>query len=309
MACVLITGATGFVGRAVTRRFLAGGWSVVALSRDAAKARARVPASVPVMTDADLMAGRAPAEGFDAVVHLAGASLAGGPWTRSRKDVLWRSRVDGTHRLTAALGRLDRPPPVLVTASGMGYYGARGDAFVRPEDPPGEDFLGRMAAAWEEAARGAQAHGARVAMVRLGMVLDRGGGALGPLALATRWGLGTVLGDGRQYWPWMHRADVAELFWRAATEEGFRGPVHGVAGAPVTQREFADTLARVVGRPRLWRVPAGVLRAGLGGMSALFLHGQRVEADARLALRFSVLETALRAACAPDHPHRTVAES
>lgn len=299
---ILITGATGFVGTAVTQRFLAEGWSVAALSRDAAVARARLPAAVPVMTWDDLTSGRAPAEGFDGVVHLAGASIAGGPWTRSRKEMLWRSRVDGTRLLVAALGRLEARPPVFVAASGMGYYGSRGDEPVRPGDPPGEDFLGRMAAAWEEAARGAQAHGARVAVIRLGMVLGRGGGALAPLRVTTRLGLGAVLGDGRQYWPWIHRDDAAELFFEAVTNAAIHGPIHGAAGEPLTQRTFAKIMAEVLHRPLLFRVPAFALRAGLGELSAVFLHGQRVEPETRFVFRYPVLEAALREACGPLRP-------
>lgn len=292
MPHVLITGATGFVGGAVVERFQAAGWSATALSRDARAARARLPRNVAVLSAADLRAGRG--HRFDAVVHLAGASIAGGPWTRARKDILYRSRVDGTQELVDALGRLESPPPVFVSASGIGYYGPRGDGLVRPEDPPGHDFLGRMAAAWEEAARGARAHGARVAVVRLGMVLGRGGGALTPLRMTTRLGLGTVLGTGDQYWPWIHREDAAGIFHQIVTEN-VHGPVHGVAGPPVTQRVFADTLAKTLGRPRIWRVPAFALRLGLGEMSDLFLHGQKVEADARFAFRHPTLEAALRA--------------
>lgn len=302
MPHVLITGATGFVGSAVTRRFLSEGWSVAALSRDAGAARARLPAGGPapsILTLADLSAPVPDRSSFafDAVVHLAGASIAGGPWTRSRRDLLWRSRVDGTHALIRALGALPAPPPVFVSASGMGYYGDRGDEWVSIEDAPGDDFLGRMAAAWEEAARGAETFDARTAHVRLGMVLGRGGGALAPLRLSTRLGLGAVLGDGCQYCPWIHRDDAAALFYGIVTDEHVRGAVHGVSGEPVTQGVFARTLATVLLRPVPWRVPAFALRAALGELSDLFLHGQRAMPDARFALRYPMLEAALREAC------------
>lgn len=299
MPCVLITGATGFVGSAVTKRFLAGGWSVAALRRDAGAARSRLPAGVAALSLADLSApaGERAAPAFAAVVHLAGASIAGGLWTTARRDLLWRSRVDGTHALIRALGELPALPPVFVSASGMGYYGDRNEEFVAVEDDPGDDFLGRMAAAWEEAARGADTFGARTAHVRLGMVLGRGGGALAPLRLATRLGLGAVLGDGGQYWPWIHREDAAAMFYEIVTNARVRGVVHGVSGEPVTQRAFARMLGTVLRRPVPWRVPAFALRASLGELSDLFLHGQRALPDARFNPRYPSLEAALREAC------------
>src|SRR5690606_37881169 len=128
MPTVLVTGATGFVGQAIVSRFMGEGWSVVALTRDPSAARRRLPGVVMSLTLSDLSGN--PALQLDAVVHLAGASIAGGLWTQKRKQMLWRSRVDGTRALVAALGNLDAPPPVVVSASGMGYYGHRGEALV-----------------------------------------------------------------------------------------------------------------------------------------------------------------------------------
>jgi uncharacterized protein (TIGR01777 family) len=291
MPAVLITGATGFVGRPLAAKFLEAGWSVTAFTRDPAAARTLLPDSVTLITRAALASAEGP---IDAVVHLAGASIAGGPWTRARRDILWRSRVDATRDLVARLAARPAPPRVFVSASGAGFYGHRGDDTVRVTDAPGDDFLGRMAAAWEEAARGAAGFGARTVQVRLGMVLGPGGGALPPLALSTKLGLGAVLGDGRQYWPWIHRSDAVDLFYRAVTDEAMNGPLHGAAGDPVTQRTFARRLAAVLHRPVLFRVPAFALRAGLGGLSDLFLHGQRIEPDARFTFRHATLESALR---------------
>lgn len=294
---VLITGATGFVGRAITARFLRGGWRVTASSRDAASARRRLPAEVDVVEGTDFSR----VARFDAVVHLAGASIAGGLWTKARKRALWSSRVDATRALVESLSRLPAPPSAFIAVSGMGYHGDAGDRFVEPGAAPGEDFLGRMAAAWEEAARGAEAAegwGARVVSIRPGMILGKGGGALAPLALSTRLGLGAVLGSGRQYWPWIHLEDVTELFFQAAQPgpgaAAWRGPVHAAAGEPRTQREFARALARVLRRPLLFRVPEPVLRLGMGEMADLFLHGQRAREEGRIAFRHPRLEDALR---------------
>lgn len=292
MPSVLITGATGFVGAAVAARFLAAGWTVDALTRDPVAARRALPASVSSITIADLAGDPSPR--FDAVIHLAGASIAGGLWTRRRKDILWRSRVEGTRDLVTALATLDVPPPVFVSASGMGYYGHRGDDVVRPEDPPGEDFLGRMAAAWEEAARGAEVFGARTAHVRLGMVLGRGGGALPKMALPFRLGAGAVLGPGTQYAPWIHIADAADMFFAAVTTPSIRGALHGVASDVVTQAGFSKALARALRRPLLFRIPAPLLRLALGEMADLFLHGQRALPHPPVGLRFPTLDAALR---------------
>ena len=292
MPSVLITGATGFVGAAVARRFLGSGWKAVALTRDPVAARAKLPPQVEPVT-LDEVKGRREGR-YDAVVHLAGASIAGGLWTRRRKDILWRSRVEGTRALVEALAALPAPPAVFISASGMGYYGHRGDAAVRTGDAPGADFLGRMAAAWEAAARGAQAFGARTVHVRLGMVLGKGGGALPKMALPFRVGAGAVLGSGDQFMPWIHIDDAAGLFFMAATDPRISGPLHGVSSEAVTQAAFSKTLARVLNRPLLFRVPSFALRLALGEMADLFLHGQRAFPSPEVPLRFPALEAALR---------------
>jgi uncharacterized protein (TIGR01777 family) len=303
---VLITGATGFVGRAVAARFLRGGWRVTALSRDAASARRRLPPGVEVVEWNPGASGAAASTRLpsaDSVVHLAGASIVGGLWTKARKRRLWTSRVDATRALVAALSRLEKPPSSFVGVSGMGYHGDAGAREARAEDGAGDDFLGRLAVAWEQAAAGAGGFGARVVHVRPGMILGKGGGALPPLALSTRLGLGAVLGTGAQYWPWIHLEDVAELFFQAAQDlqagGAWRGPVHAVAGEPVTQREFAAELARVLRRPLWLRVPAPLLRLAMGEMADVFLHGQRAREEGRIAFRYPTLEAALRQALDP----------
>lgn len=293
MSRVLITGATGFLGRAVTARFLEAGWSVAALSRDPAAARAHLPAPVDIFSWES--AGTIP-DAPDAVVHLAGAPIAGSLWTRSRKRVLWESRVDATRSLIEALSRGEHRPFVFVSASGMGYYGDHSVQTVNAGEPAGQDFLGRLAEAWEREARAAETFGVRTVAVRLGMVLGAEGGALPPMRTAFRFGLGAVLGTGAQYWPWIHRDDAAEVFFQVVTNPDFHGPVHGAAGTPLTQREFSKTLAGVLRRPLLVRVPARALRLVAGEMADLFLHGQRVDPDPRLVFRHDSLDSALRAA-------------
>jgi uncharacterized protein (TIGR01777 family) len=311
---ILITGATGFVGGAVTARLLAEGHSIVALARDSLSARMRLPAEVEIVVWKTPDAG--PHESlpgdFDAVIHLAGESIAGGLWTRSRKQKLWASRIDGTRRLVDALARASqqggRFPSVFVSASGMGFHGDAGGRIVHEGDAPGNDFLGRMASAWEVEAARAGAFGARVAFLRMGMVLGARGGALPPQKSVFRLGAGAVLGDGRQYWPWIHVEDAAALFCAAIRDRGgasFTGPILAAAGEPVTQREFALALGRAVHRPVLLRIPRFALRLVTGEMADLFLHGQKVVHDSQNPvqgiLRFRSLSAALEDAVrSPD---------
>jgi uncharacterized protein (TIGR01777 family) len=293
MPRVLITGATGFLGQAVTSRFLQAGWSVVALTRNPSSARAKLPEAVEAFSWDQIP------DKLDAVVHLAGESVARGLWTRARKQRLLDSRVGNTRRLVDALAQQSVPPTAFIAASGMGYYGHRGSDFVQVGDAAGNDFLGHMAAAWEHASLSSASFGARAVVIRLGMVLGNGGGPLPAMRLPFRFGLGAVLGSGDQYWPWIHRDDAAELFFRAATDASIRGPVLGTAGEPVTQRTFSNLLAVAVHRPLLFRVPEWVLRSGMGELADLFLHGQRVTPDPRFTLRHRNLSETLRILCDP----------
>jgi uncharacterized protein (TIGR01777 family) len=285
---VLITGATGFLGQAVTNRFLQAGWSVAALTRDPIAARAKLPSGVEGFSWDQI-----PNE-LDAVVHLAGESVAGGLWTRARKRRLLDSRVVNTRRLVETLARQSTPPTVFVAASGMGYYGHRGADTVQVGDAAGNDFLGHMASAWERESFAAENFGARAVVIRLGMILGNGGGPLPVMRLPFQFGLGAVIGNGDQYWPWIHRDDAAELFFQAVTDASIRGPVLGAAGEPVTQRTFSKLLATALHRPLLFRVPERVLRLGTGELGDLFLYGQRVRQDSRFVLRHTDLSETLR---------------
>jgi uncharacterized protein (TIGR01777 family) len=277
---ILIAGGTGFIGRAILPRLQREGHAVTLLTRSVASA-GRIPAGIePVFWDPKSPDPPALPGNLDAVIHMGGAAIAPRPWTQSRKQILWQSRVGSTHKLVEALGRLPNKPGALVCASGMGYYGDTGDRPVSPGDAPGGDFLGRMAQAWEQEAFAAQSLGMRVAVLRLGLVLGRNGGALPRLALPFRFGLGAVLGSGRQYWPWIHVEDAAELFCRACIGDAFSGILHAVSGEPVTQNTFAKTLAEALRRPLWLRVPEPLLRMALGEMADLFLHGQKASGNA-----------------------------
>ena len=277
---IAITGATGFVGRELVARLLAAGHTVVGLSRDRERAAAVLPARCHVAawdpssgaTALDALAGA------DAVVNLAGAGVADARWSARRKAIIRASRVDATRALIATLAGLpsERRPRVLVSASAVGYYGDRGDTVVDETAPPGTDFLAEVCRAWEDAAAAAEPLGVRTVAVRIGIVLDRGGGALARMLPAFRAGLGGRSGSGRQWMSWIHRHDLVELIAFALVRDDVRGALNAVAPMPVTNAEFTATLAACLRRPAVVPVPAVALRLALGETADVVLTGQRV---------------------------------
>jgi uncharacterized protein len=295
----VLAGASGFLGRPLVRSLSADGHEVVLLTR-----RPKVGASghreVAWQPDGTAGPWAEVLEGADAVVNLAGESIAGARWTSVRKAAITESRLLSTRSLVAAIDRAKARPPVLVSASAVGYYGPHGEEVVTEADGPGDDFLGRVSVEWERAAQAAESGGTRVVLVRTGLVLERDGGALKAMLLPFRLGVGGPLGSGTQYWPWIHRADWIALTRFLLAHPNAHGPVNATAPVPVTNEELSRTLARVLRRPCLFRVPASVLRLAMGEMAdALLLTGQRVApARAReLGFRFEygTLEPALRA--------------
>ena len=302
MESVLVTGATGFIGKALVEKLLCEGLCAHVLTRNPVAAKARLPAEVQTWAWSPSQQTLELPEDVSAVIHLAGESLAHWPWSSRRKEQLWKSRVEPTRLLVEALGRMKHKPAVLISASGMGYYGDGGDREVHVGDPPGGDFLGRLAAAWEAEALKAERLGIRVVLPRFGMVLGSHGGALSKMALPFRFGLGAVLGTGKQYWSWIHIGDAVELLVQAIKDERFRGPVHAVAGESMTQREFSRVLAHNLHRPLWFRVPVPGLRLALGEMADLFLHGQKVSADTSFFVpSIFTLEKALKSTSLLSH--------
>ena len=289
---ILITGATGFVGRALLLRLLRDGHRVRALVRSPERAIDLLGAEVELATSLEKAV-----EGCDAVIHLAGESVAGARWTAARKRALRDSRVALTERLVEAIAGAARRPRVLVSASAVGYYGDRGDEWLDESSPPRDDFLGSMCQAWEAAARSAERLGVRVCCVRIGLVLGRGGGVLGSMLPLFRAGLGGPLGSGRQWFPWVHLHDLVELLTTAALDDRYTGPVLGAAPGAITNREFARALGAAIGRWAVLPAPAFALRLALGEAASAVLAGQRVRPVRALALefrfRFPTIEAAL----------------
>ena len=293
---LLVTGGTGFIGAALLRRLLDAGCTATVLTRDATRCerlfagRARAVGSLSEL-GAD--------EAYDAVVNLSGEPVVGPRWSAARRRKLLDSRVGVTRALGAWLAGATHVPAVWVQASAIGWYGVRdpGERLTE-ESAPGGGFMAELCAEWERAAREARRPGMRLVVLRFGVVFGRGGGALGPMLLPYRFGLGARIGDGRQVVSWIHREDLLALIARALGDASMEGVWNAVAPEPVAQARFAATAGRVLHRPVWLRLPAAPMRWALGEMAELLVDGQRV-VPARLEaegfrFRFPTLEAALR---------------
>jgi hypothetical protein len=290
---VAVSGASGLVGGALVPFLTTGGHRVRRLVRG--QPQAGDIAWAPGQGEMDMIA----LEGVDAVVHLAGAPIAEGRWTEERKDLIRRSRVEGTRVLCESLARLARPPKVLVSASAMGFYGSRGDEVLTESSPPGEGFLAGVTREWEAATAPAEQAGIRVVHLRLGVVLSAAGGALAKMLPAFLAGAGGRIGDGQQWMSWVSLEDVLGLIHSALFTPGLRGPVNAVAPQPVRQEELARTLGQVLSRPAVMPLPAPAVRAAFGemGQETLLLSSRiRPEVAERQGFTFlhPTLEQALR---------------
>ena len=304
---VAVTGASGLVGSALVTGLTSAGHRVVRVVRGAGAASvagqrlARWDPESGALEPSELA-------GADAVVHLAGESVAGGRWTEAKKRRIRSSRVDVTRRLAEALPRLERPPRLLVSASAVGYYGDRGSEILREDSAPGPGFLAEVCREWEAATDPAARAGIRVVRLRIGMVLSRRGGALGAMLTPFRLGAGGPVGSGVQWVSWIAIDDLVGAILHALATESLAGPVNAVAPEPVTNRELARTLGRVLRRPALLPLPAVAARLLFGQMAdELLLASARVE-PARLratgfTFRHARLEDALRHEL--GRPHRT----
>ncbi len=258
---VVVTGATGLVGSALVPLLRRDGHAVTRFSRTASGGDVARwdPAAGVVDTDALAAA--------DAVVHLAGRSIGAPRWTRTVKREIRQSRTTGTRLLAETMAGLAKGPRVLVSSSGVHYYGDRGDEPLTEASRPGEGFLAGVCQDWEAAADPAREAGLRVVHVRTGLVQASGGGALRTLARLFRLGLGGRLGPGRQWWSWVALDDLVGIMRHAVVDEGVEGPLNATAPNPVSNAEYTATLARVLGRPALAHVPRFAPRLAMGEMA------------------------------------------
>ena len=297
---ILIAGSSGFVGSALKETLRRGGHEVWALVRSA-------PSAAGALIQWDPAAGAVPALdgcGFDVVINLAGENIGSGRWTAKRRQRIRQSRVRGTQTLCAAFGRMSPPPDVLINASAVGIYGDCGERAVNEASAAGEGFLAVVGKEWEAAAFKARDLGVRVAVLRFGMVLGAGGGALLRMLPAFRVGLGGRLGPGDQYVSWIELSDAVAAIGHIMEDPQMHGPVNLVAPTPVTNAEFARCLGRALGRPAVLPVPGWVLRLGLGAMAQdLLLASTRAVPERLLGAGFSfrheTVDSALRAVLGP----------
>ncbi len=293
---VLISGATGLVGKALTKSLQADGHSVARLIRPGAAAN---PGDVH-WDPSSAMVDLASLEGFDAVVNLSGAGIGDGRWTEKRKQILRSSRIDTTRILVDALSHLQRKPSVFVNSSAVGIYGSRGDTVLPESTPNAQDFLGLLARSWEGEAHRAELAGIRTVIMRFGIILAKDGGSLPRMITPIKLGLGGRYGSGKQWISWIALDDAVMVIRRAMEDATWHGPVNVSTPQPVRNEEFVRTLAGVLDRPAIFPAPAFVLRIVLGEMAdALLLASQRAQPEfllnAGFQFRYESLEPALRA--------------
>jgi uncharacterized protein (TIGR01777 family) len=310
---VFLTGGTGLIGRRLVRRLVERGDRPVILSRQADRARIN-----PALAGSELVQGDPTVpgpwdralDGCEAVVNLVGHNVFAGRWSPEVKRQIRDSRVYGTENIVAAMARVASPPKVLVQGSAIGYYGPHGDEELTETSPSGADFLAVVCREWEDASHPAEALGARLAILRTGVVLARGEGALGVMTPLFKMGPGApigggAVGTGQQWMSWIHLEDIVGLFLMALDNPEARGPINGTAPSPVRNADFSRALSRVLWRPHaFWRVylpfgpPDFLLGLVLGDVAQIITKGQKVlparAQELGYSFQFPVLQGALR---------------
>jgi uncharacterized protein len=298
---IAVSGASGLVGSAVCHAFGAAGDRIMRLGRSPSMEST----DEILWNPEDGISNTARLERTDAIVHLAGESIANGRWTSNKKDRIRNSRVRGTHKLCEQIAEMERPPQVLVCASAIGYYGDRGNAELTEESEPGSGFLAEVCREWEAAVQPASDRGVRVVNLRIGVVLSRKGGALAQMLTPFRMGVGGRIGSGQQYWSWVHLDDLVGAIRHCIEHSELRGAVNCVSPTPAKNLEFTKTLGKVLARPTILPMPRIAARLVLGQMANDLLLASTCVIPKRLTetgYRFAQpnLESALRAELADN---------
>ncbi len=292
---ILITGGSGFLGRALVSDWQVQGHQTTVISRNPTATGKLLGPGIDVVGDFNLL----PTDAcFDAVVNLAGEPIFSGRWSEARKQLLRDSRIALTERLLAYIASLPVKPEVLISGSAIGVYGDQGDALLTESSSCVASFSQQLCADWENAARQAENMGIRVCLIRTGLVLDNGGGMLQKMLPAFHLGFGGHLGNGQQWMSWIHRRDWLSIVQLLLNNTDLRGAFNATAPQPVTNREFSLSLAKQLHRPLLLPVPASLLKLLLGEMAELVLGSQQVIPqrlqDTGFSFQFVTLESALR---------------
>ena len=299
---LVITGATGFIGSALCDKLLAQGHALTLLTRGSPRDANTGTKRWLHWTPGTVREWDVALDGADGVINLAGEPIAEKKWTPTQRRRIEKSRIDATHSLVQACAKAKQRPQFLINASAVGYYGPHGDEMITEEIAPGNDFLSVLCRDWEEEAKKAEELGMRVVRLRIGIVLGHGGGALGKMAVPFKYFVGGALGSGQQWMSWIHLEDLVGLILQTIDDPRTTGPVNATAPNPVRNKEFCQTLAKVMHRPCWASVPSFALRMALGDMAEMLLTGQRVipavAEKSGYRFRYPTLEPALQA-CAP----------
>lgn len=280
---ILMTGATGLIGRRLCQSLTDDGHTVAAVSRSSIKPAGLAVAQFHQWDPQSGPPSPAVLNGIDGIVNLAGEPLDARRWSDEQKKLIRDSRVVTTRNLVEGLRSVDRKPGVLVSGSAVGFYGDRGDEQLEETSPPGRGFMSDVCQEWEREAGRATEAGIRVVQVRTGVVLSAKGGALQKMLAPFKLGLGGPLGSGRQWFPWIHEDDIVGIFRHSIATSSLSGPVNGVGPQPITNREFTRELARALHRPAFLPVPEMALKVLMGEMAEVAFGSQRVVPKVALA--------------------------
>ncbi len=297
---IVITGATGLIGRKLVRALIHRGDNVIVFSRDAEKAKAFFPRAMESVewNYKHPEQWKCKIENSDAVVHLAGVNLFAKRWNDEFKKSIIESRQVSTINIVDAIKSCDKKPEVFISASGIGYYGDCGDQVLSEESQAGSDFLANVCKSWESEAKTVETFGVRSVQIRTGLVLSTEDGALKQMLPPFKFFIGGYLGNGKQWASWLHIDDIVEIYLHAIDNSSLTGSLNATSPNPIIMKEFAQTLARVLHRPSLFPVPKFILKLVVGEASEVILASQRINVnkliDSGYKFKFEILEDALR---------------